>query len=199
MTGALPQRVELRFLESNLVGRHAPAEADLEEAIAAVKAAAAASARASSRDAVLQRLPELRLQPDLPVHGHAGSSRGGRGLWASAGSGGYDLQPRRREAAKSSGFAVAEAHRYAWRSQRSCSPFKEPRRRPVWLNSLAVNAASVPRNAIGSAMIRRARATCSAPTGPTQEFCPADGISSQPGSSTAVVSGPPANRAPGPG
>src|SRR5437762_572274 len=30
MTGALPQRVELRFLESNLVGRHAPAEADLE-------------------------------------------------------------------------------------------------------------------------------------------------------------------------
>jgi len=41
MTGALPQRVELRFLESNLVGRHAPAEADLEEAIAAVKAAAA--------------------------------------------------------------------------------------------------------------------------------------------------------------
>src|SRR3989441_747045 len=41
MTGALPQRVELRFLESNLVGRHAPAAADLEEAIAAVKAAAA--------------------------------------------------------------------------------------------------------------------------------------------------------------
>src|SRR5213594_2783578 len=41
MTGALPQRVELRFLESNLVGRHAPAEADLEEAIAAVRAAAA--------------------------------------------------------------------------------------------------------------------------------------------------------------
>src|SRR5947208_553028 len=41
MTGALPQRVELRFLESNLVGRHAPAETDLEEAIAAVKAAAA--------------------------------------------------------------------------------------------------------------------------------------------------------------
>src|SRR5947207_14420573 len=40
MTGALPQRVELRFLESNLVGRHAPAEADLEEAIAAVRAAA---------------------------------------------------------------------------------------------------------------------------------------------------------------
>jgi len=37
----LPQRVELRFLESNLVGRHAPAAADLEEAIAAVKAAAA--------------------------------------------------------------------------------------------------------------------------------------------------------------
>ena len=41
MTGALPQRVELRFLESNLVGRHAPAAADLDEAIAAVKAAAA--------------------------------------------------------------------------------------------------------------------------------------------------------------
>src|SRR6266571_1087801 len=41
MTGALPQRVELRFLESNLVGRHAPAEEDTEEAIAAVHAAAA--------------------------------------------------------------------------------------------------------------------------------------------------------------
>jgi ATP-dependent DNA helicase UvrD/PcrA len=41
MTGALPQRVELRFLESNLVGRHAPAAADLEEAIGAVKTAAA--------------------------------------------------------------------------------------------------------------------------------------------------------------
>ncbi|OLB49840.1 MAG: hypothetical protein AUH99_11060 [Candidatus Rokubacteria bacterium 13_2_20CM_2_70_11] len=41
MTGALPQRVELRFLESNLVGRHTPAQEDLEEAIAAVKAAAA--------------------------------------------------------------------------------------------------------------------------------------------------------------
>src|SRR5216110_135543 len=41
MTGALPQRVELRFLESNLVGRHTPAQEDLEEAIAAVHAAAA--------------------------------------------------------------------------------------------------------------------------------------------------------------
>src|SRR5216117_3514336 len=41
MTDALPQRVELRFLESNLVGRHTPAETDLEEAIAAVRAAAA--------------------------------------------------------------------------------------------------------------------------------------------------------------
>src|SRR3989449_39682 len=41
MTGALPQRVELRFLESNLVGRHTPAEEDTEEAIAAVHAAAA--------------------------------------------------------------------------------------------------------------------------------------------------------------
>src|SRR2546422_953622 len=41
MTGALPQRVELHFLESNLVGRHTPAEADTEEAIAAVHAAAA--------------------------------------------------------------------------------------------------------------------------------------------------------------
>ncbi len=41
MTGALPQRVELHFLESNLVGRHTPAEEDTEEAIAAVHAAAA--------------------------------------------------------------------------------------------------------------------------------------------------------------
>jgi len=41
MTGALPQRVELRFLESRLTGRHQPTEADLEAAVAAVKAAAA--------------------------------------------------------------------------------------------------------------------------------------------------------------
>ncbi len=41
MTGALPQRVELRFLEANLVGRHTPDESDAEEAGAAVEAAAA--------------------------------------------------------------------------------------------------------------------------------------------------------------
>ena len=41
MTGALPQRVELRFLEANLVGRHTPDEGDAEEACAAVEAAAA--------------------------------------------------------------------------------------------------------------------------------------------------------------
>ncbi len=41
MTGILPQRVELRFIESNLVGRHAPDENDVEEATEAVKAAAA--------------------------------------------------------------------------------------------------------------------------------------------------------------
>src|SRR5438128_1532783 len=41
MAGALPQRVELRFIESNLVGRHAPDENDVEEATEAVKAAAA--------------------------------------------------------------------------------------------------------------------------------------------------------------
>ena len=40
MTGTLPQRVELRFIESNLVGRHAPDENDVEEATEAVKAAA---------------------------------------------------------------------------------------------------------------------------------------------------------------
>ncbi|MBI4637108.1 MAG: ATP-dependent helicase [Candidatus Rokubacteria bacterium] len=41
MTGAFPQRVELRFLESNLVGRHMPGEEDAEEAVAAIKDAAA--------------------------------------------------------------------------------------------------------------------------------------------------------------
>src|SRR5436190_1258881 len=41
MMGALPQRVELRFLEANLVGRHPPDEGDTEEAGAAVEAAAA--------------------------------------------------------------------------------------------------------------------------------------------------------------
>ena len=40
MTGAMPQRVELRFLESNVTGRHVPTPEDLEEAIAEVQAAA---------------------------------------------------------------------------------------------------------------------------------------------------------------
>ncbi|HKB23771.1 MAG TPA: PD-(D/E)XK nuclease family protein, partial [Methylomirabilota bacterium] len=37
----LPGRVELRFLEANLVGRHAPDAEDVDEAIEQVKAAAA--------------------------------------------------------------------------------------------------------------------------------------------------------------
>jgi DNA helicase-2/ATP-dependent DNA helicase PcrA len=41
MTGTLPARVELRFLESGLTGRHTPTEEDLEEAIEAIEAAAA--------------------------------------------------------------------------------------------------------------------------------------------------------------
>jgi DNA helicase-2/ATP-dependent DNA helicase PcrA len=41
MFGRLPARVELRFLESGVVGRHAPTEADAEAALAAVHAAAA--------------------------------------------------------------------------------------------------------------------------------------------------------------
>jgi DNA helicase-2/ATP-dependent DNA helicase PcrA len=38
MFGRLPARVELRFLESGVVGRHAPTEADTEAALAAVRA-----------------------------------------------------------------------------------------------------------------------------------------------------------------
>jgi DNA helicase-2/ATP-dependent DNA helicase PcrA len=41
MTGAFPQHVELRFVESQAVGRYVPTEADAHEAIDAVKAAAA--------------------------------------------------------------------------------------------------------------------------------------------------------------
>jgi DNA helicase-2/ATP-dependent DNA helicase PcrA len=41
MTGRLPQRVELRFMETNVVGRHAPTEADADEAVTAVEKAAA--------------------------------------------------------------------------------------------------------------------------------------------------------------
>jgi len=41
MTGTLPVRVELRFLESGLTGRHTPTEEDLDEAIEAIEAAAA--------------------------------------------------------------------------------------------------------------------------------------------------------------
>src|SRR5436309_3496169 len=41
MTSALPQRLELRFIDSNVVGRHTPTARDLDKAIDAVKAAAA--------------------------------------------------------------------------------------------------------------------------------------------------------------
>jgi DNA helicase-2/ATP-dependent DNA helicase PcrA len=41
MTGVLPQRVELRFIESRVVGRHVPTAADLEEASAKVNDVAA--------------------------------------------------------------------------------------------------------------------------------------------------------------
>jgi DNA helicase-2/ATP-dependent DNA helicase PcrA len=41
MTGRLPQWVELRFLETNVVGRRVPTAADLDEAVTAVEAAAA--------------------------------------------------------------------------------------------------------------------------------------------------------------
>jgi hypothetical protein len=41
MTGSLPQRVELRFIDSSVVGRHVPTADDMEKAIAAVEAAAA--------------------------------------------------------------------------------------------------------------------------------------------------------------
>jgi len=40
-TGRLPQRVELRFIESNVIGRHVPTDADIDEALAAVESAAA--------------------------------------------------------------------------------------------------------------------------------------------------------------
>jgi DNA helicase-2/ATP-dependent DNA helicase PcrA len=40
MTGRLPQRVELRFIESNVVGRHEPTESDVDQALAAVETAA---------------------------------------------------------------------------------------------------------------------------------------------------------------
>jgi hypothetical protein len=40
MFGRLPVRVELRFLESGVVGRHMPTEEDAETALSAVRAAA---------------------------------------------------------------------------------------------------------------------------------------------------------------
>jgi hypothetical protein len=41
MTGGLPERVELHFLESQTLGRHTPTEADVTEARMAVEDAAA--------------------------------------------------------------------------------------------------------------------------------------------------------------
>ncbi|PYM28366.1 MAG: hypothetical protein DMD78_00425 [Candidatus Rokuibacteriota bacterium] len=40
MSGRLPQRVELRFIETHVIGRREPTEADLDEAVHAVQAAA---------------------------------------------------------------------------------------------------------------------------------------------------------------
>jgi ATP-dependent DNA helicase UvrD/PcrA len=40
MTGRLPQRVELRFIESHVVGRHTPTDEDADAAVEAVRAAA---------------------------------------------------------------------------------------------------------------------------------------------------------------
>jgi DNA helicase-2/ATP-dependent DNA helicase PcrA len=40
MTGRLPQRVELRFIESHVVGRHTPSDEDADAAVEAVRAAA---------------------------------------------------------------------------------------------------------------------------------------------------------------
>jgi DNA helicase-2/ATP-dependent DNA helicase PcrA len=41
MTGRMPQRVELRFIDAQVTGRHAPSESDIEEATLAVRQAAA--------------------------------------------------------------------------------------------------------------------------------------------------------------
>ena len=41
MTGTLPQRLELRFIDSKFIGRHTPTAHDLEKAVDAVNAAAA--------------------------------------------------------------------------------------------------------------------------------------------------------------
>jgi DNA helicase-2/ATP-dependent DNA helicase PcrA len=40
MFGRLPARVELRFLESGVVGRHTPTDEDAERALTAIRAAA---------------------------------------------------------------------------------------------------------------------------------------------------------------
>lgn len=55
MRGRLPERVELRFIESNVVGRHSPTDDDVAEAIAAVHDAAA-GIRARRFDATPSRM-----------------------------------------------------------------------------------------------------------------------------------------------
>ena len=71
MTGRLPARVELRFLESGLTGGHVPTESDLAEARSAIEAAAAGirarqlrrHARATRRAATV---PTTRSAPAPP-------------------------------------------------------------------------------------------------------------------------------------
>ncbi len=73
MTGRLPARVELRFLESGLVGRHTPTDLDLAKAREAiVEAARGIRRREFEATPELPGLPLLSVQPDLPEHRDAG-------------------------------------------------------------------------------------------------------------------------------
>ena len=98
MFGRLPARVELRFLESGVVGEHEPTEADAAAALEAVQRRGGGDPRAEfHRDAILPSLPVLRLQPDLSVHGESRrlsstSARPGGAWWLPRGPEGFGNQ-----------------------------------------------------------------------------------------------------------
>jgi DNA helicase-2/ATP-dependent DNA helicase PcrA len=107
MTDRAPARVELRFLDSGLVGAHRPTAADLEEAAAAVKEAAAAATSTPRRERSpaatapttrsARRPPRERVAQVLCAHGKGASNGGSRSALGPRPRAGHPVRHRRRD------------------------------------------------------------------------------------------------------